>query len=69
MRISFDAPELVGTVHESALIAEAAGYKVYRIRWPVLADPCDDGAPDFHSWRRSDADPEWACRGQHRGSA
>lgn len=38
-RIDFDAPELVGTVHESALIAETAEYKVYRIRWPVLADP------------------------------
>ena len=38
-RIPFPAPELVATVEQPGLIAKGSTYKVYAIRWPVLADP------------------------------
>lgn len=38
-RIPFAAPELLATVEHGGLVATGQGYKVYAIRWPVLADP------------------------------
>jgi dienelactone hydrolase len=38
-RLSFDAPELVGTTKDSALVAKGKNYEVFAIRWPVLSDP------------------------------
>ena len=35
-RIPFDAPELIDTTKQSALLAEGASYKAYAVRWPVL---------------------------------
>ncbi|MCX6380046.1 MAG: dienelactone hydrolase family protein [Armatimonadetes bacterium] len=35
-RISFDSPELVGTLEHPALVAEGANYRVYAVRWKVL---------------------------------
>jgi dienelactone hydrolase len=38
-RVSFEAPELVGTIKDSALIAKGKNYEIFAIRWPVLSDP------------------------------
>lgn len=38
-RVPFDAPELVATVGQSALIGRGDGFDVLAIRWPVLANP------------------------------
>ncbi len=35
-RIPFDAPELIDTTKQSALLSEGASYKAYAVRWPVL---------------------------------
>jgi dienelactone hydrolase len=44
-RVKFDAPELVATVQQSALVAKGENYEVFAIRWPVLKDP-DPNRPD-----------------------
>lgn len=38
-RVKFDAPELVATTKQSALVGKGENYEIYAIRWPVLADP------------------------------
>lgn len=38
-RIPFTAPELLATVNHDSKVATGRGFKVYAIRWPVLADP------------------------------
>ena len=38
-RVSFTAPETVGTVDYSAQLSSDADYDVIAIRWPVLSDP------------------------------
>jgi len=38
-RVPFDAPELVDTTRESALVGKGTGYEIFAIRWPVLDDP------------------------------
>ena len=38
-RVRFDAPALVATTDRPALVADAPGYRVYAVRWPVLSDP------------------------------
>ncbi|MEX2188873.1 MAG: hypothetical protein WD875_18840 [Pirellulales bacterium] len=38
-RVPFDAPELVATTKQSALVGKGENYEIYAIRWPVLADP------------------------------
>jgi dienelactone hydrolase len=35
-RVPFDAPELVATTKQDALVAETGAYRVYAVRWPVL---------------------------------
>lgn len=35
-RRDFDSPELIATYETSALVSTDAGFKVFRIRWPVL---------------------------------
>ncbi len=42
-RIAFDAPELVGTTAESALIARGANYEVFAVRWPAFGDVHGEG--------------------------
>ncbi|HLX63545.1 MAG TPA: dienelactone hydrolase family protein [Planctomycetota bacterium] len=38
-RVPFDAPELVATTEQAALVGKCEGYEIYAIRWPVLYDP------------------------------
>ncbi len=42
-RISFDAPELIATTKNAALLAKGAGYDVYIIRWPVFGNVHGEG--------------------------
>jgi dienelactone hydrolase len=38
-RVKFDAPELVATTKQPALVGKGENYEIYAIRWPVLEDP------------------------------
>lgn len=38
-RVPFDAPLLLATTNQPALVGEGKNFKVYAVRWPVLADP------------------------------
>ena len=40
-RMEFIAPEIVATVGDDGTVAGGNGYKVYAVRWPVLADPAE----------------------------
>ena len=42
-RISFDAPELIGTTSQPALIAKAETYDVFAVRWPAFGDVHGEG--------------------------
>jgi hypothetical protein len=42
-RVSFEAPELVGTVNRPALLLETERYSVHAIRWPVVRDVWGEG--------------------------
>jgi len=42
-RIPYQAPELVGSLQQPALLAEGAGFKVYAVRWPVTAGMTAEG--------------------------
>ena len=42
-RVAFDAPELVSTTAKPALVATAATYDVFAIRWPAFADVTGEG--------------------------
>lgn len=42
-RISFDAPELMGTTEQPALVGRGNGYNVYAIRWPAFGDVYGEG--------------------------
>ncbi len=43
VRTSFDAPELIATARQTALLADAGAYKVYAVRWPVTAGMTAEG--------------------------
>ena len=38
-RVKFDAPELVGSTKNAALVGKGENYEIYAVRWPVLEDP------------------------------
>lgn len=38
-RVAFSAPEIISTVGKSGLVAATDSYRVFSVRWPVLADP------------------------------
>ncbi|MEY3175060.1 MAG: hypothetical protein RLZZ436_2974 [Planctomycetota bacterium] len=42
-RLEFVAPEIISAPGTPALVAEAAGFRVEVIRWPVLGDPSPQG--------------------------
>src|SRR5690349_9680904 len=42
-RTKFAAPELIGTLEQSALLADAGTYKVYAVRWPVTPGMTAEG--------------------------
>ena len=42
-RIPFDAPELIGTVEQPALVGHGEGYDVYAVRWPAFGDVHAEG--------------------------
>ncbi len=42
-RVPFDAPELVGTTRDPALLARGKGYQVFAARWPALRDVDGEG--------------------------
>ncbi|MCP4898912.1 MAG: hypothetical protein GY906_18220, partial [bacterium] len=42
-RIRFDAPELIGTTEQPALIGRGEGYDVYAVRWPAFGDVHGEG--------------------------
>ncbi len=42
-RVAFGAPELLATTAEPALVAQAAGYQVFAVRWPAFGDVHGEG--------------------------
>ncbi len=42
-RVKFDAPELVATVDQPALLAETTNYSIFAIRWPAVRDVFGEG--------------------------
>jgi dienelactone hydrolase len=38
-RVPFDAPQLIATTKQGALVGKGENYEIYAIRWPVLEDP------------------------------
>jgi dienelactone hydrolase len=43
LRVPFDAPELVDTTKEPALVGKGTGYEVLAIRWPAFGDVHGEG--------------------------
>ena len=42
-RVPFDAPELIGTTEQPALVGRGEGYDVYAVRWPAFGDVHGEG--------------------------
>ncbi|MBC7852557.1 MAG: dienelactone hydrolase family protein, partial [Pirellulaceae bacterium] len=42
-RIPFDAPDLVGTTKNGALVGKGENYEIYAVRWPVFRDVHGEG--------------------------
>ena len=42
-RVTFAAPELLGTTAQPALVARGSGYQVFAVRWPAFADVHGEG--------------------------
>ena len=42
-RVPFDAPELLGTTAEPALVGQGPGYQVFAVRWPAFGDVHGEG--------------------------
>jgi dienelactone hydrolase len=42
-RVSFDAPELVGTTAQPALVGKGDGYEIFAVRWPAFGDVHGEG--------------------------
>ena len=42
-RVPFDAPELVGTTKQSALVGKGENYEIFAVRWPAVRDVHGEG--------------------------
>ena len=42
-RVPFDAPELIATTKQSALVGKGENYEVFAVRWPVVRDVHGEG--------------------------
>ncbi len=42
-RVPFDAPELVGTTKNAALVGKGENFEIYAVRWPVIGDVHGEG--------------------------
>ncbi len=42
-RVPFDAPELVATVAQPALVGKGEGYEIFAVRWPAFGDVTGEG--------------------------
>ena len=42
-RVAFEAPELVATVDQPALVGQGEGYDVFAVRWPAFGDVHGEG--------------------------
>lgn len=42
-RVPFDAPELVGTPNQPALVGKGEGYEVFAVRWPTVGNVHGEG--------------------------
>jgi dienelactone hydrolase len=42
-RVPFDAPELVGTTKEPALVGKGENYEIFAVRWPAFGDVHGEG--------------------------
>ncbi len=42
-RVPFDAPELVATTKEPALVGKGDGYEIFAVRWPAFGDVHGEG--------------------------
>jgi dienelactone hydrolase len=42
-RVPFDAPELVGTTRQPALVGKGANYEIFAVRWPAFGDVHGEG--------------------------
>jgi dienelactone hydrolase len=76
-RVAFDAPELMASVYQEALVAKHDKYNVYAIRWPVVRDVHSEGlmlVPHAQPCKGTvifvpDANqtPEIACTSEYQG--
>jgi dienelactone hydrolase len=55
-RVSFDAPELVGTVKQPAKVGRGPGYEVFAVRWPAFGDVHGEGLLLVPTGKRKTAD-------------
>ncbi|MCI0357099.1 MAG: hypothetical protein L0211_01270 [Planctomycetaceae bacterium] len=42
-RVKYDAPELVGTTKQSALVGKGENYEIFAVRWPAVRDVHGEG--------------------------
>src|SRR5437588_5624042 len=42
-RVLFDAPELVATVNQPALVGKGENYEIFAVRWPAIGDVHGEG--------------------------
>src|SRR5439155_13685897 len=42
-RVPFDAPELIATTSQPALVGKGTGFKVFTVRWPAIGDVHGEG--------------------------
>jgi dienelactone hydrolase len=55
-RVPFDAPELVGTTDQPALVGRGEGYEVFAVRWPAFGDVRGEGLLLLPTGRKPVAD-------------
>jgi dienelactone hydrolase len=69
-RVPFDAPELVGTTQQGALVGKGENYEIFAVRWPAVREvhgeglllvPKGDKVADIIAIPDSDQTPEQIC--------
>jgi hypothetical protein len=49
--VPFDAPELVGTTKQAALVGQGENYEIFAVRWPAVRDVHGEGLLLVHRCR------------------
>ena len=69
-RVKFDAPELVGTIKQPALVGKGENYEIFAVRWPAVRDihgeglllvPKGEKVADIIAIPDADQTPEQIC--------